>query len=242
MAVRCSLCSDVKKNVSSKIKKIMFSVDSLDTITEGSTLVGHGRKKSADTVSYAPAVQDSSDDLSHRFYEDPSMSGRHAGHLDSRNTRLTVQQKHVHYIGHANEQNRNMGDYRRGVSMKKLLGDSKKKRADSVMNTQPVGCNGPVICKLGVAMQGVMIPHDVTAPVYAAPHMQFSHGGIATDKSGGKVSMIGAGGTVPGDTPKNMSLNNAVGLHYAMKISPASAYVDMRRQKLMQGITTGAGS
>ena len=98
----------------------MFSVDSLDTITEGSTLVGHGRKKSADTVSYAPAVQDGSDDLSHRFYEDPSMSGRRTGHLDSRNTRQTVQQKHVPYIGHANEQNRNVGDCRRAVSMKNV--------------------------------------------------------------------------------------------------------------------------
>jgi len=206
----------------------MFLGDSLDAITDGSTLVARGQKKSVDTVSYAPAVQDSSDDLSHRFYEDPSMSGRRGGHLDSKNTRLTVQQKHVHYIGHANEQNRNVGDWRRAVSMKKLLGGSKKRRPASVMNTQPIGCNGPVMCELGVAMRGVMIPHDVTAPVYAAPHMQFSHGGIATDKSGGGVSMIGAGGTVPGDTPNNESLNNAVGLHYAMKISPASAYINMK--------------
>jgi len=87
----------------------MFLGDSLDAITDGSTLVARGQKKSVDTVSYAPAVQDSSDDLSHRFYEDPSMSGRRGGHLDSKNTRLTVQQKHVHYIGHANEQNRNVG-------------------------------------------------------------------------------------------------------------------------------------
>lgn len=222
----------------------MFSVDSIDTISEGSTLSGHGRARSrSGAVSFAPVVQDSSDDLSHRMYGDPSMAGRWTGHMDSKNKRLTVHQKHVHYIGHANEQSRNPGDYRSGVTMNKLVGKAKTTRADTVSNTQPVGCNGPVICDLGVAMRGVMMQYDSSVPVHAAPHMQFSHGGIATEKlkAGEEVSMIGAGDSVPGDTPNNDSLNNAAGLHYAMKVGPASAYTTMAKQNFMQGISTGAG-
>jgi hypothetical protein len=238
-----NVCSN--KNVGLDVNSVrvvsMFSVDSIDTITEGSTLLSHGHTKTKGVVSYAAAVQDGSDDLSNRMYDDPSMAGRWTGHMDSKNKRLTVRQKHVHHVGHSNERSRNEGQHRRMMGMDKLLGKTKTMRADTVANTQPVGCNGPVICKLGIAMRGVLTQHDSSAPVHAAPHMQFSHGGIATEKAGGDVSMIGAGGTVPADTPNNASLNSAAGLHYAMKVGPASAYTDMQKQNFMQGIATGAG-
>lgn len=217
----------------------MFPVDTLDTIAEGSTLKSHGDVKSSVGVSYAPAVQDSSDDLSHRFYTDPSMDGRWTGHRDSLNKRLTVVQKHVHTMSHGNEQNRNVGDYRRSMGLNKYWGKTRKMRVDGPSNTQPVGCNGPVICQLGRAMRGVVTQHNPVAPVHAAPHMQFSHGGVSKERVGGDVSMIGAGNTVPMDTPNNSYMNNAVGLHYVMKIGAASAYMGMEKQNFMRGMSTG---
>ena len=214
----------------------MFAVDTLDTIADGSTLLSHGRGTSVEKVSHTKAVQDSSDDLSHRSYTDPSMTGRWIGHLDSRNKRLTVAQKHVHKIDHVNEQNRVTGDHRRHMGYEKSAGKTKTKRVDTPSNTQPVGCNGPVICQLGRAMHGVVTQHDPDAPLHAAPHENLSHGGISNEKKVNEISMIGAGNTVPSDTPNNSPMNNAAGLHYAMKQGPASAYMGMAKQNFMQGM------
>ena len=218
----------------------MFAVDTLDTIADGSTLRSHDNRKYAEKLLHTGTGQDSSDDLSHRTYTDPSMTGRWIGHLDSRNKRLTVAQKHVHKMEHPHEHNRVVGDHRRMMGNDKSSGKTKMKRVDVPSNTQPIGCNGPVICQLGRSMRGVVTQHDPDVPVHAAPHEKLSHGGISKDKTGDEISMIGAGNTVPSDTPNNSNMNNAAGLHYAMKQGPASAYTSMVKQNFMQGMSRGS--
>jgi hypothetical protein len=215
----------------------MFAVETLDHITEGSTLHKKHKKthKKKHKEDVHAAKQNSSDSLSHRHYKDPSMDGKITGHKDSKNTALTVGMKSVHTISHANESSRNAGDFRSKVSLKKYHGDSIKTRPNTPLNTQPHGCIGPTMCATGKAMQNVVTQHDPRAPVHAATHAQFSHGGIAKPAYD-TIGMIGAGGTVPKDTPNNASLNSAAGLHYAMNISPNSAFNNMSRQNFMQGM------
>lgn len=215
----------------------MFGVATLDTITEGSTLhkkhgTHHKKKHKSD---HTAAKQNSSDTLSKRHYKDPSMDGKIVGHKDSKNTALTVPMKSVHTMSHASESSRNPGDFRSKMSMKKYHGDDIKTRSNTPFNTLPPGCMKPTMCAVGKAMQNVVTQHDPQAPVHAAPHMQFSHGGISKPAYE-SVGMIGAGGTVPKDTPNNASLNSAAGLHYAINITPGSAFNNMSRQNFMQGM------
>lgn len=217
----------------------MFGVPTLDHITEGSTLhkkheTGHHHKKKHGKDTHA-VKQNSSDSLSQRYYKDPSMDGKITGHKDSKNKALTVGMKSVHTVSHANEKSRNAGDFRKHMSLQKYNGESINKRSDTPMNTQPVGCIGPTICPVGKAMQNVVTQHDPNAPVHAATHTHLSHGGVSTSAND-QVGMIGAGGTVPRDTPNNVSLNSAAGLHYAINMNPGSAYNNMTRQNFMQGI------
>lgn len=236
----------------------MFAVNTLDTITDGSTLkYNKGKKTKKKKDDHTPATQDSSDQLNNRSYSDPLMCGKYGGHKDTKNHRLTVKNKDVHNVTHANEMSRNAGDFRKHISESKYHGDSRVMRSMSdtkprwgcngpidwwwckpgnEMNTQPPGCNGPVMCKTGKAMQGVMTPHDPNLPIHAAHHENLAHGGVARSAYE-KVGMIGAGGTVPKDTPNNVDLNSAAGLHYAMNISPGNAYTNMNKQNFMQGMT-----
>lgn len=220
----------------------MFGVQTLDHITDGSTLSkpDHRKHKSkkhkkGKEGDFSPVKQDSSDSLSQRHYKDHCMDGKITGHKDSKNTALTVGMKSVHTVSHANEKSRNAGDFRKHMSIQKYNGDSINKRSDTPLNTQPPGCIGPTICPVGKAMQNVVTQHDSRAPIHAATHTQFSHGS-ETNPTYEQISMIGAGGTVPRDTPNNASLDNAAGLHYAINIGRGDAFTNMSRQNFMQGM------
>ena len=219
----------------------MFAVDTLDTIAEGSTLSarnkgGHTKKKHVGD--YKPARQDSSDSLQSRGYKDPMMDKRYGGHKDSKNKALTVKMKSVHTASHHNEKSHNAGDFRKHVSTAKYLGGSRNRRKQTIANTQPLGCNGPVMCEVGKVMQGVMTRHDPHAPVHAVSHEKLAHGGIAKPVQEAPA-MIGAGGAVPGDTPNNRDLNSAAGLHYAMQMTKGAggAYNTMANKNFMQGMS-----
>jgi len=188
----------------------MFKTDTLDTIAEGSTLRRHGALKVRGAVATqtVPRKKDS------RSYGDASGESLITGAKDTKNKRLTVKLQSVHTIRHSDEQNRVEGAWRMNVIKK-----SPMKRKRQSINT-PAGCNGPVICKVGIAMRNIITQHDPKAPVHAATHEQFSHGGVAFKKPVVKASMIGAGGALPTTGPEAKSLQNAVGLHYTTNVKP----------------------
>lgn len=213
----------------------MFAVQSLDNISEGSTLLAQKTKKQSSVMSFQRSSQPKSDFVGDRVYKNHSMDRTFHGHKDSKNTRLTVRNKEVHAMRHSSEKNHSAGDYRSHVSMSKMHGDAKRRRKILPHDTQPGGCNGPVMCKTGKAFQksGVITQHDPQNPVHAATQKQFTHGGVQFK---GEISMMGASSTLPLDNPENAALNNAAGLHYAINIGKGDAIGKMQNQNFMQQV------
>jgi hypothetical protein len=218
-----------------KTSEDMVQGDSLDNITEGSTLKNAKRmrkRRSSSAYSYEKSDQPTSDLVGRRIYNDVLMDKTYGGHKDSKNKRLTVPLVSVHNMRNANEQTHNPGDFRENVSLSKILGDKVKVR---VFKTQPDGCNGPVMCKTGKVFQksGVITMHDPDNPVHAATQKQFSHGGVQFEE---KMSMMGASQTLPNTNPENAALDNAAGLHYAINIGKGDAVSGMHNANFMQRV------
>jgi hypothetical protein len=215
----------------------MIKGESLDNITEGSTLSSKTKSKirQPSVYSYEKPVQPKGDLVGDRVYKNVLMDSTFSGHKDSKNKRLTVALLAVHNMRHANEKTHNLGDFRENVPLSKIFGDKIKSRVVTVRDTQPVGCNGPVMCKTGKVFQkvGVVTMHDPDNPVHAATHKQFAHGGVQFK---GEMSMMGASQTLPVTNPENASLNNAAGLHYAINIGKGDAVSKMHNQNLMQQV------
>ena len=213
----------------------MFAVQSLDDITEGSTLLDQKTKKQSSGMSFERSSQPKSDFVGDRVYKNHSMDRTFYGHKDSKNKRLTVRAKEVHTMRHSSEKNHSAGDYRSHVSMSKVHGDAKRRRKVFPHDTQPGGCNGPVMCNTGKAFQksGVITQHDPQNPVHAATQKQFTHGGVQFK---GEISMMGASNTLPTNNPENAALNNAAGLHYAINIGKGDAIGQMQNQNFMQQV------
>lgn len=217
----------------------MFAVGTLDDIAEGSTLKATKKKKKKTRIgpySFEKGNQPKSDSVGSRVYTDVCMDRTFSGHKDSKNRRLTVRSKEVHTMRHANQNNHNPGDFRSHMSDAKIQGDGKKVRSVSPRDTQPGGCNGPVMCKTGKVFQknGVVTQHDPQNPVHAATHKQFAHGGV---QFGEPISMIGASQTLPTTNPENAALNNAAGLNYAINIGKGDAIGAMHNQNFMKQVS-----
>lgn len=211
----------------------MFHVQTLDGITEGSTLINHQAQpgRGCCDTKYMPQIS-GTDTIGARPYNDASMDGDFSGHKDTKNHRLTVKNKSVHNMRHANEKNHNSGDFRKHI---KDINRSPNSRVLNYSDSQPVGCNGPVICKLGKQMQNVITAHDPDAPVHAATHTQFAHGGVLKGNEEAPSSML-APGVVPTSGPDGMSLNNAAGMHYAINIGPGDAITGSQKKDFMSSM------
>lgn len=223
---------------------VKYNMATLDNISEGSTLPdtgdgGHGR---GGGWSFKPASQDTTDDVSHRGYTDPSMTGTWDGPRDTKNKRLFINKPEVQHLRSVvTGNNKNAGDWRRRMDMASYNGDRRVTRQERYEDKQPVGCNGPVICKLGVQMKGVIVAHNNNLPILAAKADVFAPGGVSAPRQDDGVSMVSAGFAVPTDSADGARLNNAVGLNYAINIGPGSAVSDMQRQNFVGGVSNGTG-
>ena len=216
----------------------------IETLSEGSTLpAAHNRRRSSRFSFKAASGDGLSDDVCHRGYGDPSMTGTWQGPIDSKNTRLYLHKPEVQAMRSVVTQgnNRCEGDWRRGMSMSAYNGDTIRTRVVSHEDRQPVGCNGPVICDLGLKMKQVIVAHNNDLPVLAAESEAFSQGGVFVSKDVG-VSQVGAGESIPTNQEEGGSrLNNAVGLNFAITIGPGSAVTAMQKQNFVGGVSNGAG-
>jgi hypothetical protein len=152
-----------------------------------------------------------------------------SGHLDSRNTRLTIPNLEVHTLRHANLNNRNPGDRTRNMGDRAFM-DLRRPRGE-VDNY--VG--GDV---LGDDMKDFITQLDPTSVVNAIEIEDFQHGGTRPDAVRG--TMIGAGATVPVNNLDGTNLNNAYGLHYAIDIKPGNAITEMQKKE-ESGAIAGMG-
>ena len=219
----------------------MFAGDTLDTIGDASTLVSRGVQDVVSRVlSYTAATQYKSDDLSHRRYSDACMTGVWSGYRDSKNTSLYIDNDEVQTLASvvANG-NKCAGDWRRETSMASYNGHRRVKRKWGVEDSQPVGCNGPVVCTLGLKMRDVIVAHNNDLPVLAAKASAFGVGGVSNPHQDKDVSKIGAGYSVPTNGPDGSRLNNAVGLDYAINITPGKAILAMQRKNFVGGVANG---
>jgi hypothetical protein len=218
--------------------------ETLENLSEGSTLQaarGHQRSNRFDYKSASRVGL--TDDVCHRGYGDPSMTGTWQGRRDSKNMRLNIHKPEVQVMRSVVTQgnNRCEGDWRRGMSMAAYNGDMIRTRVASYDDVQPVGCNGPVICDLGLKMKQVIVAHNNYLPVLAAESEAFSQGGVFVSKDVG-VSHVGAGESIPTNQDAGGSrLNNAVGLNFAITIGPGSAVSSMQKQNFVGGVSNGAG-
>lgn len=212
----------------------MISTNTVDTITEGSTLRGSIVKQSrrAGAGIIHNVTNTKTDDIGARVYKDVCMDSDFSGHKDDKNHRLTVKNKAVHNMRHGNQQNRNFVEFNGHM---KMSHDRVNSRILNLSDTQPAGCNGPVMCKLGKKMQNIVTQHDPKAPVHAVTHTQFSHGGIQRGSTG-NTSMM-APGAVPVNGPEGEALNNAVGLNYAINIGPSDAIVRAQQKEFMSNMS-----
>ena len=225
---------------------LILVMGTIENLSEGSTLFDIGGYGSGydDMVSFAPAsAAGSTDDLCHRAYRNSSMTGDYMGPRDSKNTRLYINKPEVQCMRSVvtDGNNRNAGDWRRGMSLSAYNGEMIRRRDVIYTDKQPVGCNGPVICKLGLKMKGVIVAHNNDLPVLAAESEAFSQGGVFVSKDVG-VSQVGAGESIPTKQNEGGSrLNNAVGLNFAMTIGPGSAVTSMQQKNFVDGVSNGTG-
>jgi hypothetical protein len=148
-----------------------------------------------------------------------------AGHLDSRNKRLTVPNREAHTLRHANRNNRNPGDRVRHLGM----------RAYEDRRT-PRGSTGIYLggAVMGDEMKNVVTVLDAKSSVNAVEVEDFQHGG--TEVGAARGPMIGAGVSVPTGNMDTSDLNNAFGLHYAVNMKPGDAIGTMQRGDFAQDI------
>jgi hypothetical protein len=216
----------------------------IENLSEGSTLAAASNLRQSGRVSFdAASGAGLSDGVCHRGYGDPSMTGTWHGPRDTKNTRLYLDKPDVQSMCSVVTQgnNRCEGDWRRGVSMSAYNGDRIRTRAVTYEDKQPVGCNGPVVCKLGLKMRSVVVAHNNSLPVLAAEAEAFSQGGVFVNKDE-VVSEIGAGESLPTNQNEGGSrLNNAVGLNFAITIGPGSAVASMQKQNFVGGVSNGQG-
>ena len=123
-----------------------------------------------------------------------------SGHLDSRNTRLTIPNREVHTLRHANLNNRNPGDRTRN------MGDDAF-RDMRLFRTEVDNYGGGGV--LGDDMKDFITQLDPTHVVNAIEVEDFQHGGTRADAVRG--TMMGAGATVPVNNLDGTNLNNAYG-------------------------------
>ena len=199
----------------------MFHRPTLDTIAEGSTL--KDIKVNVRSRSKYPSINGILDvpvssDARGRVYKSPMMDGRITGPKDNLNKALEVKKPRVQTIRHSVDRSYNEGDFRLGKKDKKVMRTG--------LPSVPYGCNGPVFCPVGKAMRNVITQHDPEAPILAATHEQFSHGGVRFQRPMADTSMMGAGGALPEDGPDSKSLRNAKGLHYTTDIPAATNMVN----------------
>lgn len=200
---------------------IMFHRPTLDTIAEGSTLRdSQVQVRSRSKYDYATGVLDvpKHSDARGRVYKSPMMDGRITGPKDNLNKALQVKTPRVQTIRHSVDRSHNEGDFRLGKKDRKVTRDG--------LPSIPVGCNGPVFCPVGKAMRNVITQHDSEAPILAATHEQFSHGGVRFQNPMAEKSMMEAGGALPDNGPDSKSLRNAQALHYTQDIPAATSMVN----------------
>lgn len=204
----------------------MLHRQTLDVIADGSTLIDRpksirsrseyrGEKHALKTPKHSNARG--------RFFPSSMMDSRITGPRDNLNKALEVKSSRVQTIRHSNDRSHNEGDFRLGKY------DRYKKRRG--LPQVPVGCNGPVICPVGKAMRNVITQHDPEAPILAATHEQFSHGGVRFQNPMAETSMMEAGGALPENGPDSKSLRNAKGLDYAEDIPSATNMVNQAGQQ-----------
>lgn len=223
---------------------VKYNMATLDNISEGSTLwdSDDGRHRRGAIWSFKPASQDTTDDVSHRGYTDPSMTGTWDGPRDTKNKRLFINKPEVQRLRSVVAgYNKNAGDWRRRMDMASYNGDRRVTRQERYEDKQPVGCNGPVICKLGVQMKDVVVAHNNNLPILAAKADVFAPGGVSAPRQNEEMSMVSAGFTVPTDSADGARLNNAVGLNYAINIGPGSAVSSMQNKNFVSGVSNGTG-
>lgn len=223
---------------------VKYNMATLDNISEGSTLwdSDDGRHRRGAIWSFKPASQDTTDDVSHRGYTDPSMTGTWDGPRDTKNKRLFINKPEVQRLRSVVAgYNKNAGDWRRRMDMASYNGDRRVTRRERYEDKQPVGCNGPVICKLGVQMKDVVVAHNNNLPILAAKADVFAPGGVSAPRQNEEMSMVSAGFAVPTDSADGARLNNAVGLNYAINIGPGSAVSSMQNKNFVSGVSNGTG-
>ena len=199
----------------------MLHRSTLDTIAEGSTL--RDRKAHERSRSKYPDISGilnvpKHSDARGRVYKSPMMDGRIIGPKDNLNKALQVKTPRVQTIRHGNDRSHNEGDFRLGKEDRKVTRDG--------LMTVPYGCNGPVFCPVGKAMRNVITQYDSKAPILAATHEQFSHGGVRFQDPMAQTSMVEAGGALPVNGPEGKSLQNAKGLHYTKDIPRSTDMVN----------------
>lgn len=223
---------------------VKYNMATLDNISEGSTLwdSDDGRHRRGAIWSFKPASQDTTDDVSHRGYTDPSMTGTWDGPRDTKNKRLFINKPEVQRLRSVVAgYNKNAGDWRRRMDMASYNGERRVTRRERYEDKQPVGCNGPVICKLGVQMKDVVVAHNNNLPILAAKADVFAPGGVSAPRQNEEMSMVSAGFAVPTDSADGARLNNAVGLNYAINIGPGSAVSSMQNKNFVSGVSNGTG-
>jgi len=204
----------------------MLHSQTLDVIAEGSTLVDRpkaARQRSKYIGEKHPLKTPKQSNARGRVFPSSMMDSRITGPRDNLNRALEVKSSRVQTIRHGNDRSHNEGDFRLGKN------DHRKQRRG--LPQLPVGCNGPVICPVGKAMRNVITQHDSEAPILAATHEQFSHGGVRFQNPMGETSMIEAGGALPENGPDSKSLRNAKGLHYTEDIPSATNMVNQAGQQ-----------
>lgn len=199
----------------------MLHRPTLDTIAEGSTL--KDIKVNVRSRSKYPSINGILDvpansDAHGRVYGSSMMDGVITGPKDNQNMVLEVKTPRVQTIRHSDDRSRNEGDFRLGKKDKKVTREG--------LPYVPYGCNGPVFCPVGKAMRNVITQYDSEAPILAATHEQFSHGGVQFQDPMEKTSMMEPAGALPVDGPEGKSLQNAKGLHYTEEIPPATDLVN----------------
>ena len=241
------MCDVKLKTCVQRSLSLILVMGTIENLSEGSTLFDIGVYGSGydDMVSFAPAsAAGSTDDLCHRAYRNSSMTGDYMGPRVSKNTRLYINKPEVQCMRSVvtDGNNRNEGDWRRGMSLAAYNGDMVRRRSEVYTDKQPVGCNGPVMCKLGLKMKGVIVAHNPDLPVLAAESEAFSQGGVFVNKARDVVSMVGAGGDMPTNQNEGGSrLNNAVGLNFVVTIGPGSAVTAMQQKNFVGGVSNGTG-
>jgi len=154
-----------------------------------------------------------------RFYGRLCQDTMKSGHLDSRNTRLTIPNVEAQTLRHANLNNRNPGDRTRNMGDRAFM-DLRHLRGE----VDNYGGGGV----LGDDMKDFITQLDPTHVVNAIEVEDFQHGGTRADAVRG--TMMGAGGSVPMDNLDGTNLNNAYGLHYAIDIKPGNAITSMQKK------------